>query len=78
MPWFRITGEVRNREIIAYGHGIRDLSKLRANYGNGNWSKCKGEATIEVTDGRVQEAEIHWYEAHGIGKRRMKLKRYLD
>lgn len=50
MPWFKITGEVRNREVIASGHGIRDLSKLRANYGDGNWRKCNGEATIEVAD----------------------------
>ena len=78
MPWFKINGEVRNREIIASGHGIRDLSKLKATYGDSNWRKCKGEATIEVADGRLREAEVHWYEAHGIGKRRMKLKRYLD
>lgn len=78
MPHFEIIGDIRNREIIAQGRGIRDLSELKSRYGDGNWRKCKGEATIELPDGRIRRAELHWYEAHGIGKRRIKRKRYLD
>ncbi len=78
MPHFEIVGEIKNREIIAQGSGIHDLSKLKARYGDGNWRKYKGEATIAWPDGRIRRAELHWYEAHGIGKRRIKRKRYLD
>lgn len=42
-------------------------------------AKLKGVATVEkVSSGRVRLAEIHWYEAHGIGKRDGKVKRWLD
>jgi hypothetical protein len=78
MPPFKVIGDITNREVIAKGGGIRDLSELRKRYGDGNWRKCKGEATIELPDGRIRRAELHWYEAHGIGKRRMKRKGYLD
>lgn len=78
MPSFKIIGEIKNREVIAKGASIRELSKLRDVYGGGNWRKCKGEATIELPGGKIRKAELHWYEAHGIGKRRMKRKRYLD
>ncbi len=78
MPPFDIIGSITNREVIAQGKGIRDLPKLKDRYGDGNWRKCKGEAMIELPDGRIRRAELHWYEAHGIGKRRMKRKRYLD
>lgn len=78
MPSFTIIGEITNRQIIASGQGIRDLDKLRASYGEGNWRKCKGEATIELANGRLRRAELHWYEAHGMGKRLIKRKRYLD
>lgn len=76
MPSFEIVGNIKNREVIAQGRGIRDLSELKSRYGDGNWRKCKGEATIELPDGRIRRAELHWYEAHGIGKRRIKRKRY--
>lgn len=78
MPGFTIIGEITNRQVIASGQGIQDLDKLRASYGEGNWRKCKGEATIELANGRLRRAELHWYEAHGIGKRLIKRKRYLD
>lgn len=77
-PPFEIVGEIQNREVIAQDSGIHDLSKLNARYGSGNWRKCKGEAMIELPNGRIRKAELHWYEAHGIGKRRIKRKRYLD
>lgn len=78
MPAFKIIGDIENREVIARGAGIREISELRNMYGKGNWRKCKGEANIELPNGRIRRAELHWYEAHGIGRRRMKRKRYLD
>jgi hypothetical protein len=78
MPDFEIIGDITNREVIARGTGIRILAQLRAMYGGRNWRKCKGEATIELPSGRIRRAELHWYEAHGVGKRRMIRKRYLD
>ena len=78
MPRFEVIGEITNREVIARGSGIRILSQLRAKYGGSNWRKCKGEAMIELRGGRIRRAELHWYEGHGVGKRRMTRKRYLD
>ena len=78
MPRFEIIGNITGREVIAQGVGINELSELRREYGGGNWRKCKGEAMIALPGGRIRKAELHWYEAHGIGKRRMKRKRYLD
>lgn len=75
---FEIIGEIRAIEVIASGTGIRDLAQLQRRFGRGNWRKLKGFATVRLADGTLSEAEIHWYEAHGIGKRWMKIKRYLD
>lgn len=75
---FEIIGQILRIETIASGHGIRDLAQLREHFGGGNWRKLKGFATVRLADGTIAEAEIHWYEAHGIGKRWMKIKRYLD
>jgi len=47
-------------------------------YGAGRWRKLKGAATVRLPSGRIRRAELHWYEAHGIGKRDLKIKRYLD
>ena len=63
---------------MATGRHIRELDRLRAEYGRGNWRKCKGEATVQMGDGRMREAEVHWYEAHGIGRKEAKIKRFLD
>jgi hypothetical protein len=75
---FEIVGDISGVETIATGHGIRDLRRLRRSYGKGRWRKVKGIARIRLTTGRVRLAELHWYEAHGIGKREIKRKRYLD
>lgn len=77
MPDFEVIGRINNRETIARGGGVRDIGKLRENYGEGNWRKCKGEAKARLADGTICDAEIHWYEAHGIGCRREKIKRVL-
>lgn len=78
MPPFEIIGNIKNREVFARGSGINELAKLKEEYGDGNWRKCKGEAMIKLPGGRIRKAELQWYEAHGIGKRRIKRKRYLD
>ena len=75
---FEIIGQIRGIQTIATGHGIRDLVFLEERFGRGNWRKLKGYATVRLDDGTIAEAEVHWYEAHGIGKRWMKIKRYID
>ncbi len=76
---FRIIGEIQGIETIAVGSSIRILPFLRKKFGRGRWRKLKGVATVErVSNGRIRLAEIHWYEAHGIGKRNGKIKRWLD
>ena len=75
---FEIVGEITVVETIAAGKGIRDLRRLRRSYGKGLWRKMKGIARIRLMTGRIRLAELHWYEAHGIGKKEIKRKRYLD
>jgi hypothetical protein len=72
-----IIGEITNVETIAQGNGIRDLALLRGQHGLGNWRKKKGIAHIKLPDGSMAMAEIHWYEAHGIGKVKLKIKEWL-
>ncbi|PSB43444.1 MULTISPECIES: hypothetical protein [unclassified Microcoleus] len=74
---FQIIGNITNIETIAVGNSIRELERLQKNYGNGRWRKLKGIATIILTDGTACEAELHWYEAHGIGKKEIKIKYIL-
>lgn len=75
---FEIIGEITQIEIIAVSTTIRDISRLRRLYGQGRWRKLKGIALVRLRSGRVRKAELHWYEAHGIGKREIKRKRYVD
>ena len=75
---FEIIGDIRQAETFARGNGIRELPRLRKIYGIGNWRKRKGAASIRLADGSLCEAELHWYEATGIGKFEFKIKRYLD
>jgi hypothetical protein len=75
---FEILGPLENVELIAAGRGIRELRRLKKAYGGSRWRKLKGRALVRLPDGAVRRAEIHWYEAHGVGKRDLKLKRYLD
>ncbi|HLM66250.1 MAG TPA: hypothetical protein VK358_01930 [Longimicrobium sp.] len=74
---FQIVGPLRDVETIAAGHGIRALARLKSTYGAGRWRKRKGFATV-VFRGRVVEAELHWYEAHGIGKQEIRLIRIIE
>jgi hypothetical protein len=75
---FEIISQIRQPETFARGSGIRELSRLVKIHGPGNWRKRKGYATVRLPDGSLREAEIHWYEAAGIGKREFKIKRYTD
>jgi len=63
----KLVGPIANVETIAQGSGIREIGELRKRFGDGSWKKRKGLATIELVSGRIAPAEIHWYEAHGIG-----------
>ena len=76
--YFEIVGEIDNVEPIAVGSSIRDIARLRRRYGPGRWRKLKGAATVRLPNGLLRRAEIHWYEAHGIGRVKLKVKRYLD
>ncbi len=75
---FEIIGEITRIETIAVDTGIRDISRLRKQYGQGRWRKLKGVTSIRLRTGRIRKAGLHWYEAHGIGKKEIKRKRYLD
>ena len=75
---FTLRSEISKVEVIAVGKAIRILAKLEKAHGKGRWRKLKGEALVELPNGRVHRAELHWYEAHGIGRRDMKIKRLLD
>lgn len=71
---FEIVGEITDAETIAAGTGVRDRARLRKQYGRGRWRKLKGVARVRLKSGRIRLAEIHWYEAQGVGKREFKLK----
>jgi hypothetical protein len=75
---FEIIGAITEIETIAAANGIRDLRRLQKQYGKGRWRKLKGVAQVRLRSGRIRLAELHWYEAHGIGKKELKRKRYLD
>jgi hypothetical protein len=74
---FAIQGAILNVATIAVGGRIRELQRLEKTYGKGRWRKKKGIARIRTTDGNIYTAEIHWYEAHGIGRKEAKIKRIL-
>ena len=77
MP-FEIVGEITQIETIAVGSRIRNLARLRRLYGRGRWRKLKGVAVVRLRTGRIRKAELHWYEAYGVGRKEIKRKRYLD
>jgi hypothetical protein len=75
---FKIIGQISAIETIASGRGIRERRRLRKIYGGQRWRKLKGTATVKFADGTICYAELHWYEAHGIGAREFKVKRILE
>jgi len=76
--YFEIIGDIGKIATIAIGGRIRDIMRLEKQFGPGRWRKMKGVARIRLPHGAVRTAELHWYEAHGIGKRKLKIKRFLD
>jgi hypothetical protein len=76
--YFEIIGEIEEVETIAIGGNIRDIMRIQKQYGPGRWRKLKGMAKVRLESGRICKAELHWYEAHGIGRKKIKIKRFLD
>ena len=75
---FKIIGQITDIEIIAIGSSIRILPFLRRKFGNGRWRKLKGTTYVKLENGDIRFAEVHWFEAHGIGKKLMRIKTFLD
>jgi hypothetical protein len=75
---FAVVGAIEHVETIAAGAGVKIQSLLRKTYGRGRWRKRKGVGTVRLLNGSLRRVELHWYEAHGIGRRDFKIKRYLD
>ena len=75
---FEVVGGIEHVQVIATGPSIRERARLREQYGRGRWRKLKGVATIRLPSGVLRRAELHWYEAHGIGRRKIKIKRFLE
>lgn len=73
-----VIGKISSAATIAVGRNIRELERLRRVYGPGRWRKRKGIAKVRLPDGTVCKAEVHWYEAHGVGRKEFKLKRILE
>ncbi len=75
---FEIVGPITNRRTIAVGNRIRELRRLVETFGPGRWRKMSGDALIRFPDGEIVYAEIHWYEAHGVGMKNFGYKRTLE
>jgi hypothetical protein len=75
---FEIIGEIEEIETMAIGGRIRDIMRIQKQFGRGRWRKLKGVAQVKLQSGHIRKAELHWYEAHGIGKKKMKIKKFLE
>ena len=75
---FEICGDITDVETFAIGQAIRELPRLRKFYGLGRWRKRKGVAAVKLPNGTIRNAELHWYEASGIGRKEFKIKRFVD
>ena len=75
---FELISEIESVETIAVASGIHDIARLQRMYGKGRWRKLKGIGRVRLSDGSEYTAELHWYEAHGIGKKEMKVKHLVD
>ena len=76
MAW-QVIGGIHDVETIATGPSVNARQRLRKRYGPGRWRKCKGVARVRLADGTIRQAEVHWYEASGFGRREIKIKRLL-
>jgi hypothetical protein len=75
---FEIIGDIEDVETLAVGGRIRDIMRIQKQFGPGRWRKLKGVTKVRLQSGRICNAEVHWYEAHGIGRKKMKIKKLLD
>lgn len=75
---FELVGELTDIDTIAVNLSIRENADLKARHGGRRWRKLKGIGPVRLPNGHVRRAEVHWYEAHGVGRRKMKIKRFLD
>jgi hypothetical protein len=75
---FKVIGKISKIEIIAVSSKIRILPFLQKEFGKGRWRKLKGTAQVKLSNGEIRLAEIHWFEAHGIGKKLLRIKHFLD
>ena len=76
--YIELLGSLAEIEIIAVNLSIRQHAELKARYGGQRWRKLKGVGWVRLANGKVRRAEVHWYEAHGVGKKKFKIKRFLD
>ena len=76
--FFEICGDLGDVETFAIGKAIRELPRLQKLYGKGRWRKRKGFADVRLPNGTIRKAEIHWYEASGIGRKELKIKRFVE
>ena len=76
--FFRIIGNISDTETVAVGKGVRERRRLQKFYGGKRWRKLKGTALVKLTNGTICHAELHWYEAHGVGAKEFKIKRFLE
>lgn len=75
---FEILDQIEGIEVMAVGTSIRDLAYIQKIHGSGRWRKLKGKAHVRLPNGNIRSVELHWYEAHGIGRKDIKIKRYLE
>lgn len=75
---FELVGDISRVEVIAVGRSIRELADLKAQFGGRRWRKLKGIGVVRLEDASLYRAELHWYEAHGVGRKKLKIKRLLD
>ena len=75
---FEVIGEIEEIQAIAKGPSVRERTRLLAQYGEGRWRKMKGKATVRLASGATCRAEVHWCEAHGIGRKKLRIKRFLE
>ena len=74
----QLVGEISDIETIAIGNRIRDLRRLRRDYGDGRWRKLKGNAMVRLPDGTITKSEVHWYEMSNVGRKEIKIKRFIS
>jgi len=76
--YFDLIGEIGQVDVISKGPSVRERRRLTLQFGPGRWRKLKGQATVRLRSGAICRVELHWYEAHGIGRRKLKIKRFLE